>query len=95
MKEFSWGNSLNKTAIALHYTKENPAYSAPYVSAKGSGDMAEEIIALAKLHDIPIFENPALTAFLGNLQLEEEIPPLLYQVIAEMIAFAYSLKQDQ
>lgn len=79
--------SENKTlkAIALQYDGEN----APIVTASGEGDIAEEIIRIAKEHGIPLREDMMLAALLGELELGEEIPPLLYRVIAEVIAYAY------
>jgi flagellar biosynthesis protein len=79
--------SENKTlkAIALQYDGEN----APIVTASGEGDIAEEIIRIAKQHGVPLREDMMLAALLGELELGEEIPPLLYRVVAEVIAYAY------
>jgi flagellar biosynthesis protein len=74
-----------KTAIALHYDGDN----APTVTAKGKGALAEQIIALAKEHGIPLQEDPGLTALLSQIQLGSEIPDALYRAVAEVIAFAY------
>ncbi|HFE31988.1 MAG TPA: EscU/YscU/HrcU family type III secretion system export apparatus switch protein [Gammaproteobacteria bacterium] len=75
------------TAVALHYDGDK----APTVTAKGSGEVAEQIIALAKEHGIPLQENAALTELLSRLDLGTEIPPELYLAVAEVIAFAYLL----
>tara|TARA_R110001606_G_scaffold361754_7_gene515292 strand:+ start:209496 stop:209777 length:282 start_codon:yes stop_codon:yes gene_type:complete len=72
-------------AIALQYDGEN----APIVTASGEGDIAEEIIRIAKEHGVPLREDMMLAALLGELELGEEIPPLLYRVVAEVIAYAY------
>lgn len=72
-------------AVALKYDGEN----APTVTASGEGDIAEQIIKLAREHGVPLREDAMLAAFLGELELGEEIPPVLYRVIAEVIAFAY------
>jgi len=77
-----------KTAVALAYD----GIAAPILSAKGAGDIAEEIIALAKEHDIPIRAEPDLVNLLAKLKLGEEIPKELYIAVAEIIAFAYMLK---
>lgn len=75
-------------AVALSYDGEG----APKVSAKGFGNLAEDIIALAQEHDIPINENSELVNVLAQLQVGEEVPHELYVAIAEVIAFAYFLK---
>lgn len=75
------------TAVALHYDGKN----APRVTAKGSGELAERIIALAKEHGIPLQENAPLVSLLAKLELGAEIPEALYLAVAEIIAFAYLL----
>lgn len=72
-------------AIALQYDGEN----APTVTATGEGAIAEEIIRVAREHGVPLREDVMLAALLSELELGEEIPPLLYRVIAEVIAYAY------
>lgn len=72
-------------AVALHYDGEK----APRVTAKGQGELAERILALAKEHDIPLHDDPELAAILTQIPLGDEIPETLYLVIAEVIAFAY------
>ncbi|MGE4417888.1 MAG: EscU/YscU/HrcU family type III secretion system export apparatus switch protein, partial [Marinobacterium sp.] len=48
----------------------------------------------AQEHDIHIHESPELIEVLIRLELGEEIPEALYRAIAEVIAFAYGLKQS-
>ncbi len=80
-------NKKPTTAVALHYDGE----AAPRITAKGTGDLAEEIIALAKEHGIPLQEDAALISLLSKLDLGDEIPQALYTAVAEIIAFAYIL----
>lgn len=75
-------------AVALKYDGEN----APKVTAKGSQEIAEQIIEIAKKHDVPLSENKELVSLLSTLELGEEIPEMLYLAVAEIIAFAYMLK---
>ena len=84
-------NAINKKAnrvVALQYDGD----TAPTLTAKGTNELAEQIIALAKEHGIPIREEPELVDLLIKLKLGEEIPKELYVVVAEVIAFAYLLK---
>lgn len=80
-------NEKNKPlrAVALQYDGEN----APIVTASGEGEIAEEIIRIAREHGVPLREDVMLASLLGELELGEEIPPLLYRVIAEVIAYTY------
>ena len=80
-----------KKAVALKYTPE--VDRAPKVTAKGSGLMAQKIIELAKKHGIPIQEDPALVQVLSQLDFYQEIPPSIYLVVAEILAFIYSVNQ--
>jgi len=75
------------TAVALHYDGKE----APRITAKGTGDLAEKIIALAKEHGVPLQEDAALISLLSKLDLGDEIPHALYAAVAEIIAFAYIL----
>ncbi len=86
-------NEQERSAVALKYDPETPG--APRVVAKGRGLIAEQILALAEEHDIHIHQSPELIEVLIRMELGEEIPEALYRAIAEVIAFAYSLKQDQ
>jgi flagellar biosynthesis protein len=79
--------SSDKTAVALHYDEKN----APRISAKGRGKIADEILALAEEHGIPLHQDRELSALLAQLELGEEIPQELYLAVAEVLAFAYML----
>jgi flagellar biosynthesis protein len=74
-------------ATALQYDSEKGG--APRVVASGQRKTAEKILAEAKKHNIAIYEDPALTAALSSVNLGEEIPAELYQVVAEVLAYIY------
>ncbi len=57
-------------AVALYYDGKN----APHVSAKGTGEVAEQIIAIAQEHGVPLCDNSALVDLLVTLELGDEIP---------------------
>ena len=78
-------------AAALQYRP--PDDRAPKLVAKGSGEIAEQIIALAKEHNIPIHEDPDLLTVLAQLDLEKEIPAELYKPIAEILSFVYRVNE--
>jgi len=82
-----------RSAIALSYDQE--ATGAPRIVAKGRGLIAEQILALAEEHDIHIHQSPELIEVLIRMELGDEIPEALYRAIAEVIAFAYGLKQTE
>ncbi len=77
-----------REAIALVYDGDQ----APTLTAKGEGDLAEQIIELAMAYEVPIYENAELASVLARLELGDQIPEALYRTIAEIIAFAWYLK---
>lgn len=78
-----------RKAAALRYRRN--VDSAPSVVAAGTGEMAEQIIAVARQHNIPLHEDRNLAAVLSAMPLHEQIPPELYRAVAEILAFVYSL----
>lgn len=78
-------------AVALRYDGDNQ--SAPKVIAKGIGVTAENILNLAQQQAIPIYKNKPLAQMLMVLELEQEIPPELYQAVAEVLSYVYKTEQ--
>ena len=79
-----------KKAAALKY--ELGENVSPELIAKGKGEVAQKILNLAKEHDISIFENKALVDSLLNIDIHQEIPPRLYQAVAEL--FSWLMKTE-
>lgn len=77
-----------RQAIALSYDGQQ----APTLSAKGDDELAEAILAIAREHEVPIYENAELVRLLARLELGAQIPEALYLTIAEIIAFAWQLR---
>ncbi|HDZ55257.1 MAG TPA: flagellar biosynthesis protein FlhB [Pseudomonas xinjiangensis] len=78
----------HREAIALVYDGDQ----APTLTAKGEGDLADQIIQLAMEYEVPIYENADLAKMLTRMELGDQIPEELYRTIAEIIAFAWYLK---
>ncbi len=74
-------------AAALRYRQAED--EAPVVVARGNGLIAERILDIAREHGIPIHKDPALVDVLSRLDIEQQIPPELYVVVAEILAFIY------
>ena len=72
-------------AVALKYDGKN----APKVTAKGEGLTAQQILAIAEQHGVPLQNEPELARILAQVPLGDEIPQELYIAVAEVIAFAY------
>ncbi len=80
------GLSLKK-AVALKYAPGEA--EAPVVAAKGRGRVAEAILEKAKEHGVPVQEDAALVEVLSKLDLDQQIPPELYQLVAEVLSYIY------
>jgi len=76
-------------AVALKYDRTKDR--APKVVAKGKDLLAEKIIAVAKEHDIPLYEDKNLVQVLDALDIDMDIPPELYRAVAEVLVFIYKL----
>jgi flagellar biosynthesis protein len=76
-------------AAALQYER---GQAAPRVTAKGRGAVAEEIVRRAREAGVALHESPELASLLMEVDLEQPIPPQLYRVVAELLAWIYRLE---
>ncbi len=80
-------------AIALKYDIEKN--SAPVVVAKGQDYAALKIIEIAEQHNIPMTENrPLARALFSTVEVNREVPQEYYLILAEIMAWVYSLKKE-
>jgi len=80
-------------AVALKYDREKSG--APKVVASGKGEVANNIIKLAQEHDIFIKKDADLVELLSKIELNKEIPPMLYKAVAEVFSFIYKITNDK
>jgi flagellar biosynthesis protein len=78
-----------RLAVALKY--EEDGADAPMIVASGRGEIADRIVQTAKDKNVPVYEEPSLAQTLVSLELGTEIPPELYQAVAQVIAFVWRL----
>ena len=82
-----------KQAVAMRYNESQDR--APRLLAKGSGTVADRILQRAREHGIPLHRDDDLVALLGVLEIDAEIPPRLYQAMAEVLAHLYRMNGRQ
>jgi flagellar biosynthesis protein len=82
-----------RKAAALSYDIDKE--DAPRLVAQGQGSLAEKIIEVAKLHNVPIYEDPQLVEVLCRLNVGDFIPPELFEAVAEVLAFIYKLETGE
>ncbi len=80
-----------RSAVALRYD-ESKNDKAPRVVAKGYGLVAEMIIKRAREEGLFVHESPEMVSLLMQVDLDSHIPPLLYQAVAELLAWLYRLE---
>ena len=80
-------------AVAIKYDAE--VSKAPIVVAKGEDYLAQKIKEVAREHNVEIVENKPLARMLyHNVEIGAEIPPELYQAVAEVLAMVYHMKNS-
>lgn len=81
-----------RQAVALAYGERDDA---PRVVAQGYGELAERIVEEARRQGIYVHDAPELVGLLMQLDLDEEVPPRLYQVIAELLVWVREVSNGE
>ena len=81
-----------RRAVALGYREQD---GAPRVLASGYGPLAERIIEEARRHDIYVQSAPELVGLLMQLDIDEQIPPQLYQAVAELLNWVMTMVEAE
>ncbi len=85
----------NPTHISVALKYDASETKAPVVLAKGEDYLALKIREVAKENHVEIVENKPLARMLyTNVDIGQEIPPELYQAVAEVLAMVYNLKNN-
>lgn len=82
-----------RSAVAIKYDLAKDR--APRVIARGKGAIADRIMETAREHGIPVHEDPELLEALARLEVQQEIPAELYQVMAEVLTFIYKANKKK
>lgn len=78
-------------AVAIRYDASTG--SAPVVLAKGADYVAQKIKEIARESKVEIVENKPLARMLyANVDIGQEVPPELYQAVAEVLAMVYKMQ---
>lgn len=82
----------SQRAVALAYKEGDMA---PRVTAKGRGLVAEEIIRRANEAGVYVHQSRELVGLLMQVDLDHHVPPALYRVVAELLAWLYQTEKAQ
>lgn len=80
-------------AVALKYEPEKS--NAPRVVAAGSGYMAQRILQVAAENDVAIYHDDSVATLLSKLQLGQEVPPELYQLVVNIYVYLLNLANSK
>ena len=83
---------MQRAAAALAYRNGD---AAPRVVAKGRGIVADSIIEKARASGVYVHESRELLSLLMQIDLDSHIPPQLYIVVAELLAWLYHLDEAE
>lgn len=84
----------NPTHVAVALKYDRVKMLAPVVVAKGRGFIALRIKEEAKLHRVPVLEDPPLARTLEKLcPLGAAVPPALYRAVAEVFAYVFGRRR--
>ena len=79
-------------AVALRYKPDQDA--APIVLAKGQDSLALRIVKIAEENKVAVVENvPLARALYADTELDQEIPPELYNPVAEVLVYIFRLNE--
>ncbi|MFA5575791.1 MAG: EscU/YscU/HrcU family type III secretion system export apparatus switch protein [Tissierellaceae bacterium] len=92
MKEKTKLEKEIRKAVGLSYKIGD---TAPKVIAKGKGIVADRILDKAIEEDVQVYKDEELVNSLMNLEINEEIPEDLYEAIAEIIFYVYSIDSEK
>jgi flagellar biosynthesis protein len=84
------GRNLRREAVALAY--EHGDDTAPRVVAKGYGELADMIVHRARESGLYVHESSQMVSMLMGVDLDSHVPPMLYQAVAELLAWLYRLE---
>ena len=74
---------MNK-AVAIKYSKDLPA---PFITSKGHGFVADQLLKIAKEYNIPIVKDDLLSETLYLMEPGEFIPEDVFEIVAEILVF--------
>ena len=81
-----------KKAVAIKYDESLPA---PFIIAKGKGEMAKLIERIADENGVKIAHLPDLAESLIELDIDVFIPEKYYEIIAQLLIFVKEMQGMQ
>ncbi len=86
---------VNPTHLAVALLYDGKTMDAPEVTAKGQEQLAQQMIQLARRHNVPVVRNIPLARNLYKLDVDTQIPEELFNAVAEILNWIYDLTQRE
>jgi len=80
---------LKVTALRYDPDKNN----SPVIVAAGTGFVAQNILSVAEENGIPIYHDDSAATLLSKLQMGQEIPPELFQIVVNIYVSLLNLAE--
>jgi len=84
------GDGVQK-AVAIGYEQGNAEDAAPVVVASGTGNVAEQILALAFAHGVRVRKDEDLVEVLSKVEVDTPIPLEAFTAVAEILSYVYQM----
>lgn len=81
---------LKVTALKYDPDKNN----APVIVAAGTGFVAQNILNVAEENGIPIYHDDSAATLLSKLEMGQEVPPELFQIVVNIYISLLNLAED-
>lgn len=86
----------NPTHIAIALSYQHGSMPAPKLLAKGRGEVAAQMRALARQHNIPVVENPPLArALFKRAHADQFVPEDLFPLVAKILVWVYAMDRTR
>ena len=92
-KELDKERLSSLSVAALKYDQEK--HNAPCVVAAGTGYIAQKILQVAIENGVAIYHDDSAATMLAKLELGQEIPPELYQIVVNIYISLLELAEEE
>lgn len=92
-KELDKEKLSSLSVAALKYDKDKN--NAPCVVAAGTGYIAQKILQVAIENGVAIYHDDSAATLLAKLEMGQEIPPELYQIVVNIYISLLDLAQEK
>lgn len=82
-----------RRAVGVRYDDTSGTHSVPSVNVLAEHLQADLVVSLARRYGIPVQEDSALAEGLSQVQLDQEIPPELFEAVALVLASLEGLRR--